>query len=114
MKFLQIVILAAVLVASAHALKCHVSATDGKSCPITDVSTLGDTCFKCVKDGVGAASVCMSSGEAATCPSFKAGCEKVSGKYSDCTTDSCNNCSPASALQASAFVLVAAFVAMLF
>jgi hypothetical protein len=114
MKFLQIVILAAVLVASAHAIKCATSALDGKSCPEKDLGAAADTCFKCVISGVATANSCLSTGAAATCAALKKGCEDAKGTYSDCKTDNCVTCSPASALQASAFVLVAAFVAMLF
>jgi hypothetical protein len=110
MKFLQIVVLATVLVASAHALKCNVAtATKDATCPSEDLAT-SDTCYKCVtSSGVVTAGGC--TGECATA---KATCTAISGTLTQCKTDNCNGCSPASALQASAFMLVVAMLAMLF
>jgi hypothetical protein len=115
MKFLQIVILAAVLVASAHALKCfQLDDTDkeGKSCKSVEQLDKDVTrCTLCVLSGLGyLAGGCSEE----TCP-VKSSCSLLGGTFSECKTDDCNKCvGAASALQASAFVLIAAFVAMLF
>jgi hypothetical protein len=112
MKFLQIAALATLMIASAFALKCNVGTATG-TCPSSDLGSTFDTCFKCVKDGVAAANGCQASGLVA-CATLKSACEASKGTYSSCTTDNCNGCSPASAIQASAFLLVAAVAAMLF
>jgi hypothetical protein len=110
MKFLQIAIFAIALVASAHALSCNVGSATG-TCPATDLTAAIDTCWKCVLNGVAASSGCAA---ATSCATAKTGCETSKGTYTSCTTANCNGCSPASALQVSAFLLLAALSAMFF
>jgi hypothetical protein len=116
MKFLQVVIFATVLVASAHAIACNVG-TAVNVCPSQTFTTGIDTCSKCVVKSGGETAV-ISSGCASTvagnCDIGKNSCATVSGTYTTCTTDNCNGCSPASALQLSVFLLLAALSAMFF
>ncbi len=109
MKLLQIVVLATVLVASVHAIKCNVGTATG-TCPSTDLGSLADTCYKCVSGGVAVSGGCMKG---ASCDTLKTAC-KSPAVYSDCTTDNCNGCSPASTLQVSIGLFIAALAAMLF
>ncbi len=109
MKFIQIAVLATVLVASAHALKCNVGTATG-TCPSSDLGAGADTCFKCVSAGVAVSSGCLKSG---SCTTFKNACASPA-VYSECTTDNCNGCSPASALQISVLLLIAAMASMMF
>jgi hypothetical protein len=112
MKFLQVAIFAIALVASAHAISCNVGSATG-TCPATDLGAAIDTCVKCVTNGVAVASGCSSS-IATSCSTVKTACESAKGTYTSCTTANCNGCSPASALQVSAFLLLAALSAMFF
>ena len=109
MKCLQIAFFATILIASTYALSCNVGSATG-TCPATDLGAAADTCFKCVTKGVAVSSGCMA---ASSCATIKTACN-ANGVYSDCTTANCNGCSPASALQASAVLLVGALAAMLF
>ncbi len=110
MKFLQVAIFAIALAASAHALSCNVGTATG-TCPATDLLSAADTCFKCVTNGVAVAAGCNA---ASTCAGFKTSCESGKGTYTSCTTANCNGCSPASTVQVSAFLLLAALSAMFF
>jgi hypothetical protein len=115
MKFLQVAILAIVLVASAHALSCNVATATPGTCPGVDLGADIDTCFKCVAAGVASANGCSSTGagSSTSCSGVKSICETTGkGTYTSCQTANCNGCSPASALQISAFLLLAALSAM--
>ncbi len=113
MKCLQIAFFATILIASTYALSCNQGTATG-TCPASDLGADFTTCYKCVNSaGVAVASACTASGLLA-CSSIKTNCEAAKGTYSSCTTANCNGCSPASALQASAVLLVGAVAAMLF
>ena len=89
MKFLQIVILAAVLVASAHALKCYEGNEDAKACTSKDQIAEMTVCVKC-KVSVGwLAGACKTPADCG----LKEACSFAAGTYSECTTDNCNTCS---------------------
>jgi hypothetical protein len=127
MKFLHAAILAAMLIASAHALKCNVGYSAGgqNACVSTD-KPLSDTCYKCVSpvalDGSTATPVIYGSScgpnefGGMTCAVSKTQCEGTSlkGVYTACKTQNCNSCSPATAIYSSAYLLAAAFVCSLF
>jgi hypothetical protein len=108
MKFLQIVVVATVLVASVHAIKCNVGSATG-TCPSADAPN-ADTCFKCNQKGVVESGSCKKG---STCDIIKGVCASPF-VYSDCQTDNCNGCSPASAVQISVFLLIAALASMIF
>jgi hypothetical protein len=117
MKFIQVTLALALLVASTYALKCNVGGSGGSvtSCVSTDLGTAADTCYSCKITVAGqsgiTASGCLSTGTGANkCDTVKAGC---TDSYKSCTTDNCNSCSPASALQASAVLLLAVAAAMM-
>jgi hypothetical protein len=117
MKLIQVTLALALLVASTYALKCNVGGTDpdGKTqCDSTDFGVLADTCFSCKvtsggKSGTVAAG-CKAGAGLTGCDALKASC---SDSYKSCTTDNCNSCSPASALHASAVLLLAVAAAMM-
>ena len=113
MKFLQVAIFAIVMVASAHALSCNVGTVTG-TCPAIDLGTTVDNCYRCVLSSGTAASGCTTAAGALACASIKTTCEAGKGTFSSCTTANCNGCSPASALQVSAFLLLAVLSAMFF
>jgi hypothetical protein len=129
MKFLlHISILAAVLVASTHAIKCNIGYFVGgqNACTSKDIPGV-DTCTNCVSQvPLGGSTItpviygqaCGPNppSEYVTCPMYKAQCEgtTLKGKYSKCKTDNCNTCSLASARQVSAFLLVVALACALF
>jgi hypothetical protein len=111
MKFIQVTLALALLVASTYALKCNVGGSSGSTnvCNPTDLGTAADTCYSCKITAAGVTAVsangCLSTGTSANkCDTVKAGC---TDSYKSCTTDNCNSCSPASALQASAVLLLA-------
>ena len=112
MKCLQIAFFATILIASTYALSCNVGTATG-TCPAQDLGADYTTCYKCITStGVATAAGCGSS--LIPCATIKSACEAAKGTYSSCTTANCNGCSPASALQASAVLLVGAVAAMLF
>jgi hypothetical protein len=128
MKFLHAAILATMLVASAHGLKCYLGYQVGgqNACVSTDMPQ-SDTCTKCVSpvalSGSTATPVIYGSGcgpnesgARLTCAATKSQCEGtvLKGVHSECKTDNCNTCSPASALYFSASLLVAALAFALF
>ncbi len=108
MKFLQIAILATVLIASAQAIKCNTGSATGV-CPSKDTPS-ADTCFKCNQKGVVESGSCKKG---ASCDTIKGFCA-TPFVYSDCQTDDCNGCSPASALQISVLLLLSALASMIF
>ncbi len=108
MKFLQIAILATVLIASAQAIKCNEGVATGV-CPSKDFPN-ADTCFKCNQKGVVESGSCKKG---ASCDTIKGIC-LTPFVYSDCQTDNCNGCSPASALQVSVLLLLSALASMIF
>ncbi len=108
MKFLQIAFLATVLIASAHAIKCN-SGTATGVCPSKDSPSM-DSCFKCVAKGVAESGSCNKAG---SCQTIKGFCLSPF-VYTECQTDDCNGCSPASALQISVVLLLSALAAMIF
>ena len=116
MKFLQVAIFATILVASAHAIACNVG-TAVNVCPSQTFTSGIDTCSKCVVKSGGQTAVissACSSTISGNCDILKNSCASTSGTYTSCTTDNCNGCSPASALQLSVFLLLAALSAMFF
>jgi hypothetical protein len=119
MKFLQIAVTLALLVASTYALKCNNGLSVGSSisCASQDVGTVYDTCFsgKFLAAGVTSikASACQSTGDtAAACSTIKA-TSSDQASFKTCQTDNCNSCSPSSALQVSFAFLFAAVAAMM-
>ena len=118
MKFIQVTLALALLVASTYALKCNVGASSGSTtvCNPTDLGTAADTCYSCKVTAAGVTAVsangCLSTGTGANkCDTVKSNC--AADSYKSCTTDNCNSCSPASALQASAVLLLAVAAAMM-
>jgi len=114
MKFLQIAVTLALLVVSTYALKCNVGGTgtgQTGTCVSTDYGAAADTCISC-KISSGGVSAATAGGclAASSCVTAKAAC---AGTYASCTTDNCNSCSPASALQVSFAFLLAAVAAMM-
>jgi len=114
MKFLQIAVTLALLVVSTYALKCNVGTSGTGStgtCVSTDLGAAADTCISC-KISAGGQSAATAGGclAASTCAAIKSAC---TGTYASCTTDNCNSCSPASALQVSFAFLLAAVAAMM-
>ena len=122
MKFIQVTLALALLVASTYAIKCNVGASIGgqTSCASQDLGTVVDTCYSCKVTKAGqtgvSASACLSTGTSAiSCNTVKADTVKCdrADSFKSCTTDNCNSCSPASALQASAVLLLAVAAAMM-
>ena len=114
MKFLQVAIFATVLVASAHAIACNTGSA-ANVCPSVNIAGV-DTCTKCViKQGGQTAVVSGGCVTGPSCDAAKTSCSNLQGTYTTCTSgDNCNGCSPASALQLSVFLLLAALSAMFF
>ena len=119
MKFLQIAVTLALLVASTYALKCNngLSVGSSTSCASQDVGTTYDTCYsgKFLAAGITSttAGACQSTGTtAAACSTIKA-TSSDQASFKTCQTDNCNSCSPASALQVSFAFLLAAVAAMM-
>ena len=116
MKFLQVAIFAIVLVASAHALSCNVRRFTQTTCEAVDMGPDIDTCWKCVTNAATVYVVSSGCLASSTCASAVAMCPPPS-VYTSCNTANCNGCSsvsPASALQISAFLLLAALSALFF
>ena len=123
MKFIQVTLALALLVASTYAIKCNVGGSLGgtTSCLSQDFGALNvDTCYSCKVTKAGqtgvSASACLSTGTSAiSCNTVKADTVKCDSadSFKSCTTDNCNSCSPASALQASAVLLLAVAAAMM-
>jgi hypothetical protein len=128
MKFLHTAIFAAMLVASTHGLKCYSGYSVGgqNACTSTDMP-LSTSCTKCVSpvalEGSTATPVIYGGGCGPTetgsrmnCATSKTQCEAtvLKGVFTECTTNDCNTCSPASALHVSIFLLVIAIACALF
>jgi hypothetical protein len=117
MKFIQVTLALALLVASTYALKCNVGGTSGSTstCVATDLTTTADTCYSCKVTSAGQTGViaggCLAGTGIGKCDTYKAAC--TADTFKTCTTDNCNSCSPASALQASAVLLLAVAAAMM-
>ncbi len=117
MKFIQVTLALALLVASTYAIKCTVSGTreKGAPCESEDKGTTYDTCYICKMKVNGEISTtldgCRSTGTGVNCDTMKTACTEG---FVSCKTDNCNACpSPASALQASAVLLLAVAAAMM-
>ena len=113
MKFLQIALVLALLVASTYALSCNVGSSGGgtaTTCAAQDFGAAADTCYSCTMTASGgvAAYGCLA---ASSCITLKAAC---TSNYKSCTSANCNSCSPASVLQVSAAFIFSVVAAMLF
>ena len=110
MRTLQIIFIATVLIACAHALQCNVGATG--SCPSQAMPAGFDLCWRCTINGGTMAGGCATSAGCLT--GTRDDCVNVrKGTFFTCNTDNCNGCSPASSLSFSAFLLFVALVTML-